>query len=83
VQLLLMVRFVLKLISWPASTSWVRTVYGVSDIFAWPFQLLWKNLTLPIPIPAALELYTLLAIVAYWLLSRILVHLLKAILHSR
>ncbi len=83
VQLLLVVRFVLKLISWPANSGWVGIVYGVSEVFVWPFQLLWKSLTLPIPIPGALELFTLLAIVAYWLLSRILVHLLKAILRSR
>jgi len=81
VQLLLLVRFVLKVINWPTSTYWVGTVYNVSAIFVFPFQLLWKNLALPIP--GSLELYTLLAVPIYWLLSRLLVHLLKAILHSR
>jgi hypothetical protein len=81
VQLLLLVRFVLKVINWPASTDWVSTVYNVSAMFVFPFQLLWKNLALPIP--GSLELYTLLAVPIYWLLSRLLVHLLKAILHSR
>jgi hypothetical protein len=42
-----------------------------------------QNVALPIPMPVAIEIYTLLAILPYWLLSRLLVHLLKAILRSR
>jgi hypothetical protein len=83
VQLLLLARFVLKIINWPASTTWVNTVYSVSTVFVLPFQLLWKNLTLPIPIPGSLELYTVLAVLTYMLLSRLLVRVLKALLHSR
>ncbi len=83
VQLLLLVRFVLKIINWPASTTWVGIVYNVSSVFVRPFQLLLQNVALPIPIPGAIEIYTLLAVLSYWLLSRLLVRLLKAILHSR
>jgi len=83
VQLLLLVRFVLKLISWPASTVWVGNVYSVSDVFVWPLLLLWKNVASSVPLPASLELYTLLAVLTYWLLSRLLVRLFKAILRSR
>lgn len=85
VQLLLLVRFVLKIMNWimhwPTNTAWVSTVYNVSSVFVLPLQLLLKNVTLPVPIPSAIEIYTLLAILSYWLLSRLLVRLLKAILH--
>lgn len=83
VQWLLIVRFVLKIIQWPASTTWVGIVYNVSNVFVFPFQLLLQNVTLPIAIPSAIEISTLLAVLSYWLLSRLLVRLVKAILRSR
>ena len=83
VQILLLMSFVLKIINLPASTTWVGIVYNVSSVFVLPFQLLLQNVALPIPMPIAIEIYTLLAILSYWLLSRLLVRLLKAILHSR
>jgi hypothetical protein len=78
VQLLLLVRFFLKLFESRSNEPWVALVYTVSNIFALPFRLILQNI--PLPIPASLELYTLLAILVYGLLSRILVHILKAIL---
>lgn len=82
VQLLLLARFVLKLIHWPGSTPWVGTIYRVSNVFVLPFRLLLQNVTLPAIVFNTVEIYTLLAILAYWLFSRILVRLLKAILYS-
>jgi hypothetical protein len=78
VQLLLLVRFFLKLFESLSNVPWVALVYTVSNIFALPFRLILQNV--PLPIPASLELYTLLAILVYGLLSRIIVRILKAIL---
>jgi len=78
VQLLLLIRFFLKLIEPRSNDSWVALLYTVSNIFALPFHLMLQNF--PLPIPPSLELYTLLAILVYGLLSRILVRILKAIL---
>lgn len=80
-QLLLLVRFALKLLGpygLNGSVPWVALIYAVSNLFVLPFRLILHNVSLPIPI--SLELYTLLAILAYGLLSRILVRFLKAIL---
>ena len=79
VQLLLLVRFVLKLFVISGDTAWVAIVYTISSLFVLPFRLLLQNIALPIP--TSFELYTLLAVLIYGLLSRILVHLLKAVLH--
>ena len=81
VQLLLLVRFMLKLIALDGSTAWVGIVYAISGVFVLPFRLLLQNIGLPIPV--AFEIYTLLAILMYGLLSRILVRFLKALLNSR
>ena len=83
VQWLLIVRFVLKIIQWPASTNWVDIIYVVSNVFVFPFQLLLQNVALPIASTSAIEISTLLAVPSYWLLSRLLVRLLKAVLRSR
>jgi len=82
VQLLLLARFVLKLIRWPGSTTWAGLIYSISNVFVLPFRLLLQNIALPTIFLSTIEIYTLLAILVYWLLSRILVHLLKAILYS-
>ena len=81
VQLLLLVRFVLKLFVISEDTTCVAIIYTISSLFVLPFSLLSQNVALPIP--TSIELFTLLAILIYGLLSRILVHLLKAVLHSR
>src|SRR6266699_2128772 len=51
-------------------------------LFVLPFHLLLQNVALPAIFLNTIEIYTLLAILTYWLLSRILVRLLKAILYS-
>ena len=79
VQLLLLVRFVLRLLNFSGSTAWVGILYAVSGLFVLPFRLLLQNIA--IPIPNALEIYALIAILVYGLLSRLLVRLLKALLH--
>lgn len=79
VQLLLLVRFVLRLLNFSGSTTWVGILYAVSGLFVLPFRLLLQNIA--IPIPNALEIYALIAILIYGLLSRLLVRLLKALLH--
>ena len=79
VQLLLLMRFVLILLAFPASTTWVGTIYTFSSIFVLPFRLLLQSFAPALP--SSVELYTLLAILIYGLLSRILVRFLKALLH--
>ena len=78
VQLLLLVRFILKFIGLGDNVSWVVIVYSVSNIFVLPFRFIIQNITLPIP--SSIELYTLLAILIYGVLARILVPILKAML---
>jgi hypothetical protein len=75
VQLLLLVRFALSLIGVSRDIGWVDVIYVISNIFVLPFRLLLQSITLPIPI--SIEVYTVLAILAYGLLSRLLVRLLK------
>jgi hypothetical protein len=78
VQFLLLLRFVLKLINISGNATWIPIVYTISSIFVLPFRLIFQQITLPIPI--WLELYTLVAILGYGLLSRIVVPVLKALL---
>jgi hypothetical protein len=78
VQFLLLLRFLLKLINIPGNETWVPIVYTISSIFVLPFSLIFQHITLPIPI--SLEFYTLIAILVYGLLSRIVVRVLKALL---
>ena len=81
VQLLLLVRFMLKLIGFGNDIAWVGVMYTTSDVFVLPCRLLLQNIA--IPIPSAFEICTLLAILMYGLLSRLLVRFLKAVLRSR
>lgn len=81
VQLLLLVRFMLKLLSVSSNAKWLSIVYDVSDFFVFPFRLLLQNTVLSLSI--SVEVYTLLAILVYGLFSRILVRFLKALLNSR
>ncbi len=78
VQLLLLVRFVLRLLNFPGNVSWIGIIYAISGVFVLPFRLLLENINFPIP--NTLEIYTLIAILVYGLLSRLIVRLLKAIL---
>ena len=78
VQLLRRVRFVLRLLNVAGSTLWIGLIYATSGIFVLPSRSLLQNIS--IPIPNALEIYTLIAILVYGLFSRLIVRLLKAIL---
>ncbi len=81
IQLLLLAHFILKLINVSADVFWAGVVYEAGDIFLWPFQFIQQQITLSIP--TNIEVLALLAILVYGLLSRLLVHLLKALLHAR
>lgn len=81
VQLLLLLRFVLKVFAFQGSAVWISFIYTISSIFVLPFRLLLQNIV-PISNSSMLELYTLIAILLYGLLSRLLVRFLKALLHS-
>lgn len=81
VQLLLLIRFLLKLLNISGNARWLNIVYDVSDVFVFPFRLLLQNT--PLTFSLSIEVYTLLAILVYGLFSRILVRFLKALLNSR
>ncbi len=77
IQTLLLFRFLLKLLSISSDNAWVGAVYEVSNVFVLPFRVLF--LQLAIPLLFTVELYTLLAILAYGVVSRIVVHSLKVL----
>lgn len=81
IQLLLLAHFVLRLVNVSASVSWAGAVYQTGDIFLWPLRLITQQVTLPLP--ANIEVLTLLAILVYGLLSRLLVRVLKALVKSQ
>ncbi len=81
IQMLLLVRFLLKLLSVSSDSAWVGVVYGVSNVLVLPFRALF--LQLAIPQLFTVELYTLLAILVYGIVSRILVHTLKVLMKTR
>lgn len=78
VQALLLVRFLSHSIFPLSNASWISSISTISGIFDFPFHLLFQWLALPIP--GGLELYTLLAIFCYGLLSRLIVRLYKAMI---
>lgn len=80
-QTLLLLRFLLKVFGIFPDNAWVGAVYEVSNVFVLPFHALF--LQLAIPTFFTVELYTLLAILAYGVISRILVHILKAFSKAR
>lgn len=79
-QLLLLVRFLLKLLDVSAS-DWVGTFYAISGVFIIPFRLIVPDIIAPFRID--IEVYTLLAVLVYGLLSHLLVRLLKLFLRQR
>lgn len=82
-QVLLLIRFGLRLVNIPVyQSSWVDLLYALTDIFVQPFHALWQQIALP-PLPANIEVYTLAAILAYGLFSRLLVRGLKIIERQR
>ena len=80
VQILLLMRFFLKITGLMADQWWVGVVMGVSEVFVSPFRALLLQVSLQLP--AQVEVYTLLAVIVYGLISRLLVRLLKIILRS-
>lgn len=80
-QVLLLARFLLKLLNVSGSTLPVSVIYTISGLFVFPFRLLLQSVAITLPV--SVEVYTLLAILVYGLFSRILVRFLKALLHSR
>jgi hypothetical protein len=82
IQMLLLLRFVLRLLDIAQGTDWVNTIYALCDIALLPFQALLPPLQLPAILNARVEPYTLLAIFIYGMLSRILVHILKVLLRT-
>jgi hypothetical protein len=84
VQLLLVVRFGVRFLSLSPAIAWVGVVTDVSEIFVVPFRELWSQMPLVGNlVPATIELYTLIAILLYGVLSRLLVGILKVMLKSR
>ncbi len=81
VQVLLLIRFVLKLLGFSFGTSWVDAVYGISNVFVLPFRLIF--LQSGISNVLNVEIYTLLAILVYGVISRIVVRILKALVNTR
>ncbi len=81
-QMLLLTRFVLRLLEIAQGAAWVNTIYALCDIALLPFQALLPPLQLPEILNARVEPYTLLAIFIYGMLSRLLVHILKVLLHA-
>lgn len=78
VQLLLLVRFVLKMINLPDDGVWVSAVYTLSSVWVLPFRLFIQ----PLAFLPTVEIYTLLAVLVYGLVSRLLVRLLKVLMQS-
>ena len=84
VQLLLVVRLGVRFLDLSPDITWAALVTDVSETFVLPFQLLWFQIPLVSTLlPVKIEVYTLVAILAYRVLSRLLVGILKVILKSR
>lgn len=81
VQFLLLARFVLNLLNLPVDNVWRDIIFTFSDVFLLPFSLLFRQITLPAAVGP--ELYTLLAVLIYGIVSRILVRLLKTLLRTQ
>jgi hypothetical protein len=80
-QFLLLIRFVLKLFDVMTNQGWVGGIYGITDFFVLPFALFWQQI--PLNTPAQIEVYTLVAVVGYGIISRIVVRSLKLIVIPR
>jgi hypothetical protein len=81
IQIVLLVRFVLKLLQSSPDNSWVGVLYDISNVFVLPFRLLFLQYS--VPLFGTLEVYTLLAILVYGVVSRIVVRSLKLLLKTR
>ncbi len=81
VQMLLLVRFILKLLQLSSDSSWVGAIYAISNVFVLPFRILF--LQFAVPLFGTAEVYTLLAVLMYGVISRIVVRCLKILLKTR
>lgn len=81
VQVLLLADFALQGFGQWNNTFWVNVVYVISAIFILPMQTLVHLLPPPISIPT--QIVTLLAILLYGMISRVVVRCLKLLLHTR
>lgn len=79
IQLVLLARFILRvlgpIINWNPTGDWVSILYTVSDLSLLPVYALVQQIHLPFTIET--EIYTLIAILAYGILSRIIVRIAK------
>jgi hypothetical protein len=78
VQLVLVARFVLKIVNPPQTTVWIDITYALSSFFLLPALALMQQVKLPFSV--GIELYTLPAILLYSVFSRILVKILRVFL---
>ncbi len=83
VQFLLLARFGIGMLNLPADNVWRDIIFTFSDVFLLPFSLLFRQVALPITIGLGAELYPLLAVLVYGIISRILVRLLKTVLRTQ
>ena len=75
VQLVLIARFVLKIVNPPQTSAWIDIIYVLSSLFLLPALALMQQVKLPFTV--GIELYTLPAILLYGVFSRILVKILR------
>ncbi|MBV9711041.1 MAG: hypothetical protein JO011_09020 [Ktedonobacteraceae bacterium] len=80
IQVLLLVSFGFKIVGHWDSTLWANVLYVISDVFIWPVQALVSLLPLPFAVPA--QIVTLLAILLYGMISRVVVRSLKFLLRE-
>ncbi len=80
IELTLLTRFVLGLLGITQGASWISLVYAGAALAEQPLRLLLQGVV-RLDLVANLDLYALLACFVYWLLSRILVGFLKALLN--
>ena len=84
VQMLLVVRFVVLLVGISRDITWIGIVTDVSEIFVFPFRMLWFQIpSVGTLLQANIELYTLIAVLIYGIISRLVVGILKLVLKSR
>ena len=81
VQFLLLARFGLGVLNLPVDNVWRVIVFTLTDVFLLPFTLLFRQVTLPLNLGP--ELYPLIAVLVYGLISRLLVRLLKTVLRRQ
>jgi len=72
VQMLLAIRFLLKLLGANPGAAFTNFIYSVSGVFTWPFATVFQNSAVS---GSVFEWTTLLAMLIYWLLAVALIKL--------